>query len=45
MIVLKALVQRDVVTREDALEKLDELADKRDWLGVPICARAKGLFQ
>ncbi|MFB6197135.1 MAG: hypothetical protein ABEI52_02545, partial [Halobacteriaceae archaeon] len=43
-IVLKALVQRDVLTQEEALEKLDELAEQRDWLGTPIYRRAKNLF-
>lgn len=44
-IVLKALVKRDVLTREEALEKLDELAEQRDWLGAPIYRRAQALFQ
>lgn len=44
-IVLKALVQRDVLTREEALETLNELAEQRDWLGAPIYRRAKNLFK
>ena len=43
-IVLKALVQRDVLDHEEALEKLDELAEQRDWLGAPIYRRGKNLF-
>ena len=43
-IVLKALIQRDAITREEALGKLDELAEQRDWLGAPIYRRAKNLF-
>ena len=43
-IVLKALVKRDVLTQDEALEKLDELAEQRDWLGAPIYRRAKNLF-
>ncbi|WP_435185104.1 hypothetical protein [Halobellus sp. EA9] len=43
-IVLKALVQRDVLTGEEAREKLDELAENRDWLGAPIYRRAQDLF-
>lgn len=43
-IVLKALVQRDVLEHEEALENLDELAEQRDWLGAPIYRRAKNLF-
>lgn len=44
-IVLKALVQRDVLEHADALAKLDELAKQRDWLGAPIYRRAKTLFE
>lgn len=44
-IVLKALVQRDELEQEEALEKLDELAEQRNWLGAPIYRKAKNLFQ
>lgn len=44
-IVLKALVKRDVLEQEEALQKLDELAEQRDWLGAPIYRRAKNLFE
>lgn len=43
-IVLRALVKRDVLERTEALEKLDELAAQRDWLGAPIYRRAERLF-
>lgn len=43
-VVLKALVKRDVLERKDALDRIDELAEKRDWLGAPIYRRAKSLF-
>jgi predicted nucleic acid-binding protein len=43
-ILLKALVERDVLERDDALEKLDRIADERDWLGAPIYRRARRLF-
>jgi len=43
-IVLKALVQRDVITQEEALETLEELAEQRNWLGAPIYRRARKLF-
>jgi predicted nucleic acid-binding protein len=43
-IVLKALVKRDVLSEEEALDRLDELAEKRRWLGAPIYRRAKRLF-
>ena len=42
-IVLKALVKRAELDREAALEKLDALANQRDWLGAPIYRRAKRL--
>jgi predicted nucleic acid-binding protein len=43
-IVLKALVKRDAMDREAAVETLAELATQRDWLGAPIYHRAKALF-
>lgn len=43
-ILLRALVKRKVLEREEALEKLEELAEKRDWLGAPIYRRAEKLF-
>lgn len=44
-IVLKALVKRDVLGQNEAVSKLDELAEQRDWLGAPIYRRAKNLFE
>lgn len=44
-IVLKALVKRNVLGEEEALTKLEELVEQRDWLGAPIYRRAKGLFE
>lgn len=44
-IVLRALVKRDVLEQTEALEKLDELAEQRDWLGAPIYRRAQSLFE
>lgn len=43
-IVLKALVKRDVLEQEAAVEYLERLAAERDWLGAPIYRRAKLLF-
>lgn len=43
-IVLKALVNRGVLTRDDAMQRLDQLAETRDWLGAPIYRRAEQLF-
>jgi len=44
-IVLKALVQRDVLEESESLRKLDELAEQRDWLGAPIYRRARDIFE
>lgn len=44
-IVLKALVKRSVLTQEEAVEKLDQLAENRGWLGAPIYRRSKSLFE
>jgi len=43
-IVLKALTQRNKLRREEALEKLEQLAENRDWLNAPIYRRAQRLF-
>jgi predicted nucleic acid-binding protein len=43
-IVLKALVQRGVLEQDEAVERLDELAEQRDWLGAPIYRRARSLL-
>lgn len=43
-IVLKALVKRDVLAEEAAVETLEAAAETRDWLGSPIYRRAKNLF-
>lgn len=43
-IVLKALVNRSVLDRDDALVRLEQLAEDRDWLGAPIYRHAKDLF-
>jgi predicted nucleic acid-binding protein len=44
-IVLKALVERDVLDRQAALTKLEQLAERRSWLGRPIYRRARSLFE
>lgn len=44
-IVLKGLVNRDVLRREEAESRLENLAEQRDWLGAPIYRRAKNLFK
>lgn len=44
-LVLKALVKRGVLEEDEALEKLDQAAENRDWLDAPIYRRAKKLFE
>lgn len=44
-VVLKALVEREVIDSEEALEKVDRLAERRSWLGQPIYTRARRLFE
>lgn len=43
-IVLKALVQRNVLKKEEALNRLEDAAEKRDWLDAPIYRKARELF-
>lgn len=43
-IVLRALVIRGELTHEEALARLERLAEDRDWLGAPIYRRARELF-
>lgn len=44
-IVLRALVDRGVLTRTEALESLDQVAADRSWLGRPIYRRARQLLE
>jgi len=44
-IVLKALVKRNVLTEKEALEKLEEAAENRDWIESPIYRKARELFK
>lgn len=43
-IVLKALVKRSVLTREEARERLENAAEERNWLEAPIYRQARELF-
>lgn len=43
-IMLKALVKKDRITEEEAKEKLDNLAENRNWIGSPIYKHAKNIF-
>ena len=43
-ILLRALVERDVLTDAEAEERLERLARTRDWLGAPMYRRARDLF-
>jgi predicted nucleic acid-binding protein len=44
-IMLKALVKRGVLTSEEAVKRVEQLAEARDWLGRPIYRRAQRLFE
>ena len=44
-IVLRVLVDREVLDVEDARADVERLADERDWLGAPIYRRARELFK
>ena len=44
-IVLRALVERGVLDGDDARDRLETIAERRDWLGAPIFRRAEMLFQ
>ncbi|RQH01475.1 hypothetical protein [Natrarchaeobius oligotrophus] len=43
-IVLNALVKRDVLENEDAVDRVETLAENRDWLESPIYRRARDIF-
>lgn len=44
-IVLRALVDRGSLTREEAMEAVERMAHDRSWLGRPIYRRARALFE
>jgi predicted nucleic acid-binding protein len=44
-ILLKALEKRGVLDRADARNRVERLAENRDWLGTPIYRRARALFE
>ena len=43
-ILLRALVERDVLSAKGARDHLETIAEGRDWLGAPIYRRARRLF-
>lgn len=43
-IMLKALVKRNRISDKKAKQKLDKLAENRNWLGSPIYRHAKKMF-
>lgn len=43
-LLLRALVERDVLTPEEVATRLRQLATTRDWLGAPIYRKAQELF-
>lgn len=44
-IILKVLVISGLIDKSEALAKLDEMAEKRDWLGRPIYRYARKYFE
>jgi len=44
-IVLRALVERGVLDGDDARDRLETIAERRDWLDAPIFRRAETLFE
>lgn len=44
-ILLKALVKRGVLDSREAVDRVETLAERRDWLGAPIYRRAMSLFE
>lgn len=44
-VVLRALVKRGVLERSEALEILDRMGERRDWLSSKIYERARGLLE
>ncbi|KXB04622.1 hypothetical protein AKJ49_01895 [candidate division MSBL1 archaeon SCGC-AAA382A03] len=44
-IVLRALINRGVLNRKQALEKLEQMSKKRDWLHRPIYKKARNLLK
>lgn len=43
-IMLKALVKKGKLTEKEAKQKLDQLAENRNWIGSPIYRHAKNMF-
>jgi predicted nucleic acid-binding protein len=44
-IALRALVKQGVLSNDEASERLDRIAETRDWLGAPIYRRAQHLLE
>ena len=44
-IILKVMVIKGIIDKRQALTKLDEMAEKRDWLGRPIYRYARKYFE
>ena len=39
--ILQAMVENNTLTKEEAMDKIDQLAETRSWLGTPIYKKAK----
>ncbi|MFB6100535.1 MAG: hypothetical protein ABEK16_04650 [Candidatus Nanohalobium sp.] len=44
-IALKALIKREILEEEEALDKLEELAEQLSWMGAPLYRHAQELFK
>ncbi len=44
-LVLRILVDRNVVDTDEAKARLERIGERRDWLGAPIYRRARRLFE
>lgn len=44
-ILLKSLVEREVLEREEAVAKFEGATKNRDWLESPIYRKAENLFE
>jgi len=39
--ILQAMVENNTLDKEEAMDKIDQLAETRSWLGTPIYKKAK----
>jgi predicted nucleic acid-binding protein len=44
-LMLQAMVENNTITKKEAVDKLEKLAETRDWMGTPIYRRAKNRLE